>query len=539
MHYRHSKKTNRRNTRVSSPQNNRPGGPAISQTRNNRDLFSPDLSGNLSQLRTIFGPAADITFKEFCLGGQVPAGLIFLAGATNTRVIEESLLKSLLQPDILTATNTGTGAGLTEQLLQLSLPVTEIIPCPEVPKAVQAVLDGQALLLVQGMPNALVAETADWQGRQVGEPLAETVIRGPQEGFTETLTRNITLLRRKIKSPQLKVETLRLGRYSGTQLALLFIEGLTDPRLPAEARFRLGKIEIDGILDSGMLQEFLCDNPYTLFPTITPVERPDTVAAGLLEGRIAILVDGSPFALVVPTVLTDFLQSSEDYYACPIPASLLRLLRWVSFLLVLTLPALYVAITTFHQELVPTTLLISLAAQRETVPYPALVEVILMEITFEVLREAGIRLPRPAGQAVSIVGALVIGQAAVNAGLVSPAMVIIVSLTGITSFVIPHFNFSIAARTARFPMIFLGATLGLFGVVLGLTFLLVHLASLRSFGVPYLYPFGPLDLTGLKDAPVRFPWFMLTKRPRLAAENKTFRVSPGDRPAPPPPKNKP
>ncbi|MDF2723570.1 MAG: GerA spore germination protein, partial [Paenibacillus sp.] len=270
------------------------------------------------------------------------------------------------------------------------------------------------------------------------------------------------------------------------------------------------------------------------FPTIYNTERPDVIAAELLEGKVAILVDGTPFVLVVPALFISFMHSAEDYYQRADISSLLRILRFIGLFISLLAPSLYIAITTFHQEMLPTQLLIGLSSQREGVPFPAFVEAVMMEIVFEVLREAGLRMPRAVGQAVSIVGTLVIGQAAVEAGIVSAAMVIVVSITAISSFIFPAVNMSIAIRMMRFPLMGLAGSLGLFGVFLGIIALLLHMCSLRSFGVPYMTPFAPYIQDDLKDTIIRAPLWLMRKRPRLTSRQNPIRQKkqshPSDKP---------
>jgi spore germination protein KA len=276
-------------------------------------------------------------------------------------------------------------------------------------------------------------------------------------------------------------------------------------------------------LESGYIEELIQDETYTPFPTVYNTERPDVIAAGLLEGRVAILIDGTPFVLLVPALFGQFNQAAEDYYQRADIGTLLRLLRYLSFFIALLGPSLYIAITTFHQEMIPTPLLISLAAQREGVPFPAFIEALVMELTFEILREAGVRLPRAVGQAVSIVGALVIGQAAVEAGIISAAMVIVVSVTAIASFVFPSYNMAISVRILRFGLMGLAASFGLFGITLGLIAIVLHLCSLRSFGIPYMSPFAPFILADQKDMLFKVPLWGMFSRPRLISQKNVIR----------------
>jgi spore germination protein KA len=313
----------------------------------------------------------------------------------------------------------------------------------------------------------------------------------------------------------------------------MYIKGIANEDILGEVRRRLDGIRIDGILESGYIEDLIQDEVWTPFPTVYNSERPDVIAGGLLEGRVAILVEGTPFVLMVPVVLDSFLQSAEDYYQRYDFATFIRMLRFVSFLIALLFPSLYVAVVTYHQEVLPTSLMLNLAAQRENVPFPPIVEAFVMEVIFEILREAGLRMPKAVGNTISIVGALIIGQAAVEAGIVSSAMVIVVALTAITNFVIPSLSFAIAIRLLRFVFLVLAGTLGMYGIAVGLLMMVLHLASLRSFGIPYLKPFAPFAPSGLKDAVFRFPLWSMNRRPAFLSRDR-FRQGPNQKPDKPP-----
>ncbi len=282
---------------------------------------------------------------------------------------------------------------------------------------------------------------------------------------------------------------------------------------------------------SGGIEEFIEDNAFSIFPQIHKTERPDVVVSSLLEGKVAILEDGMPFALIAPITFWTSFQAAEDYYERFLYSTFIRLLRISLFILAGLLPSIFVAVTTFHPQLLPTNLLVSIAAAREGIPFPAVVETLLMEIVFEALREAGLHLPKPTGAAISIVGALVIGEAAVSAGIVSAPVVIVVGLTGISSFAIPRYNFAIAFRMLRFPILLLSGSLGLFGTVFGIVVILIHLVNLRSFGVPYFAPVAPQILGNLKDVLIRAPKWSLYSRPRCCRKDKK-RIPKGQRPRP-------
>lgn len=385
-----------------------------------------------------------------------------------------------------------------------------------------AILTGDTVILAEGYSYGFIANTKHWEDRGVQEPSVQTVVRGAREAFSENLRTNTALVRRRINNRKLWLETKQIGKMTQTKVAIMYIKGVVDETVVAEVHERLDRISIDGILESGNIEELIQDETFTPFPTIYNTERPDSVAAGLLEGRVAILVDGTPMVLLVPAIFVEFFQSPEDYYQRA-DFGILRILRLISFFIALLAPSVYVAVTTFHQEMLQTNLIMSIAAQREGVPFPAALEALLMEFTFEILREAGVRMPRAVGSAISIVGALVLGEAAVQAGLVSPATVIVVSITAIASFVFPSFSMSIPIRILRFGLIGLAASFGVVGIFVGLIALCLHLCNLRSFGVPYMSPLAPMNLADQKDAIFRLPIWMLHTRPHFLRQKNSVR----------------
>lgn len=346
---------------------------------------------------------------------------------------------------------------------------------------------------------------SEWEGRAVTIPETEPVTRGPREAFVETLRVNKALIRRKIKSPALKIEDFRLGTVSDTDIALVYIKGIADEKLVDEVKNRLRKIKIDAVLESGYIEEMIEDNPWSPFPTVNHTERPDRVAAMLLEGRVAILVDGSPVALTVPNLFIEYLHTPDDYYERFLFATAVRLIRFFSLIVSFILPSLYAAVLGFHHELLPTAFLLSVTAQREVLPFPLLLEVFVAEVILEVLREAGNRLPRFTAQTVSIVGALVLGGIAVQAGLISATTVIVVVFAGIASLAIAN-SANLAFRLLRFVLLILSGTLGLIGLTSGVAIITIHMCTLRSFGVPYLSPLTPFIGSELGDTFIRAPW---------------------------------
>lgn len=480
--------------------------------------IDPDLPKNLTFIKHSLGESTDIVIRKFKIGEKrtVKIAVVYTDGLVNEHTVHESLLETLMSDIRQTRlSQQASEKGMYYTIRDHVLTAGEMDELDTLDDILHHVLSGDTVIFLEGETKALCVSTRGWQDRGVEEPSTQAVVRGPKDGFTETLRTNTALLRRKIKDPNLWISTQSIGKKTKTDVAVAYMNGIANDKVVKEVHKRLNQIDIDSILDSGYIEELIQDETYTPFPTVYNSERPDSIAAGLLEGRIAIIVDGSPFVLLVPALFMQFFQSPEDYYQRSDFSTLIRMIRFLSFFLALLTPSVYVALTTYHQEMIPTSLLINLSSQREGVPFPGLVEALIMEVTFEILREAGVRLPKAVGSAISIVGALVLGQAAVEAGLVSSAMIIVVSLTAISSFVSPSFNFAISIRMLRFLFMFLAATFGLFGILLGLIALALHLASLRSFGVPYLSPIAPYITSDQKDTILRFPRWGLLSRQRL------------------------
>ncbi|KPV55761.1 spore gernimation protein KA [Paenibacillus sp. A3] len=482
--------------------------------------LSPDLELNLEHIRSTTGNSPDLIIRTIRIGasGTTKAAVIHTDGLTDKEIITrflESFLLHARDPALFRDLNGAEGLWTPLQMLEdFTLTLSSVTEIEHFHVLFDNLLSGNMIILIDGYGKGLSADTKGWEDRGVQEASVQSVVRGPRESFSECLGTNIALIRRKIKDPKLWVETRSIGRLTKTNVALVYIKGIANDSMVEEVRSRLERIDIDGIFESGNIEELIQEKTNTPFPTLYNTERPDSVAANLLEGRVAIVVDGTPFVLIVPVVFAQFFQSPEDYYHRS-DYGIIRILRYISLMLALLAPALFISITTFHQEMLPTTLMTSIATQREKVPFPAAIEAFLMEFTFELLREAGIRMPRAIGPAISIVGALVLGEASVRAGLVSPAMVIVVSITAIASFAFPSFAMSIPIRILRFALMGLSASFGLFGVFIGLIALNLHLCSLRSFGVPYMAPFAPYIPSDKKDAIFRFPLSAMRRRPVL------------------------
>lgn len=477
--------------------------------------LTQSLTANLEQVKRAIRTADDLVVREIRLGpnGQLRAAVLFIEGLVKTTTVDDSVIGSLMG-----SSRAGQGAGSGEEfsvdrIKEGMLAVSEVEEASTTAEVLDGLLNGKTAVLIDGQTKGLLAATVGWKIRPVEEVKVESSVRGSREAFNEDLTSNVAAVRRRIRHPRLQVERMHIGSISRTGVAILYIEGIARPEVLQDVRGRLGKIQIDGILESGYIEEFIEDNRWSPFPQIEHTERPDKVAVGLLEGRVAIATDGTPSVLLVPTGLFQFLQATEDYYERYPFAMTVRFLRLSAMMAALFFPSLYVAVITYHQEMIPLNLALRFAASREGAPLPAFFEALLMELAFELLREAGVRLPRPVGQAISIVGGLVIGDAAVRAGLVGPPMVVVVAATGIASFAVPAFNLALSFRLLRFGIMTAGAVAGLPGITLAGLAIIYHLASLRSFGVPYLAPVAPGHARQWKDLFVRAPWWAQHRRP--------------------------
>lgn len=444
-------------------------------------------------LRQLFDACFDITFRSFKTPEGLATLIVYITGITDANKINNDLFRPDTHEwkDLFTDIHLSSVAtsSVTHSILETA----------------DRLLQGHAAVFVEGHSRCVLLDLKAKEGRSIEEPAFEQTIRGPRDSFTEQVEVNASLIRKRLQSTRLKLEAFTVGSLSRTKTIVVYLDGLVDEKVLCQVKERIGQISTDAILDSGYMEEMIEDVSFTPFPQIQNTERPDIVAANLLEGKVVLLIDGTPDALIVPMTFWATFQSAEDYYERFIFSTLIRWTRLFLFIVSLYLPSLFVAITTFHSQLMPTNFLFSLTSAREGVPFPSVIEALLMEFMFEGLREAGIRLPKATGSAVSIVGALVIGQAAVQAGIVSAPMVIVVSMTGIASFAIPRYNMSVAFRILRFPMLLLSGMFGLYGVAIGTISLLIHLCRLESFGVPYLSPVSPLRFRQLNDVFVRSP----------------------------------
>lgn len=479
------------------------------------------LNQDMEWLKQHYVRCSDLIYRHITIGGHQhrQAAVFYFDGMTDSGVVHDNILRPLLLDAEIAEIDAETEENFRnffEYLKERLLPAGEITVADDLKQGAQAIMNGDVLLIIDGCRQAIVIDAKGFPQRPVGKAENEVVLRGPQEAFTEAMRINTALIRRHLRTNQLKLEEKTLGRYTRTQVAIVYLDGVANENIIAEVHRRLDNIkEVDSILDSSCIEQYIEDSPFSVFPQMQYTERPDKVAASLLEGRVALVVDGSPDVILLPLMFVQLLQSPEDYYTRLAPGTFMRWIRYMGLLIAILFPSLYVAVTSYHPEMLPLNLLLSIAAAREGVPFPAFVEALIMELCFELLREASIRLPGAIGNTIGIVGALVIGDAAVSAHLVAPQMVIVVAITAIGSFTVPSMEASYPIRLLRFPLMLLAAGFGLYGVALGVMAILLHLVHLRSFGFPYLEPLAPLKLNEMRDVLIRAPRWQMMVRPQF------------------------
>lgn len=390
-------------------------------------------------------------------------------------------------------------------------------------KMTSSILHGSSMLFIEGKKEAYALDTKGWPQRPIEDPEMESSLKGAHQGFVETGGQNIALIRRYIPNRELKIKRLVVGSRGETIISILYLEDVTNEQFLQRLIERIEQIDIDVIINTGELEELIEDSPFSLFPQFLTTERPDAAASQILQGRCVIVVDRSPSALVAPATFMSFFQTVDDYSTRWSIATFIRFLRIFAFFVAAFLPAFYIAVVSYHFEIIPLRLLLTLGESRGKVPFPPFVEAILMEVTLEMLREAGVRLPAPVGQTVGIVGGIVIGQAVVQAGLISDIMVIVVAFTAIASFIIPNYDMVAAVRIIRFMLMALSAMFGFVGLVVGLMVMIAHLLQLQSLGMPYGSPLSPVRFSDWKDTITRLPLWLMNKRPVSTAAKQSIR----------------
>lgn len=469
--------------------------------------FTTDLDENIAMMKRLFVHDDTFICREVRGQSALRAALFFFDGMVNSQAINESIVKPI---------SLWTGNSL--QMPDVIREVLQIDDCPfdlKTDQLLAAFLYGDTIVLVDGDSRPAVVNTKGFAKRGPDEPDNEKVLRGPREGFTEAFMGNLALIRRRLRTPNLCFEFSGIGSVTHTTVSLCYIQGIADEAVLETVRQRLQDIPLDSILDANYLGEIIRDNRFSPFPTVGVTERPDIVAAKLLEGRVAIVVDGTPVVLTAPHILQETFQANDDYYISFLYTNLTRWLRVLGFVLTLTLPAIYVALLTWQQEMLPTRLLFSISAARQGVPFSTFAEAVGTLAVFEILKEAGTRTPDTIGQALSIVGGLVLGQSAVDARFVSAPMVIIIAFSGVTALIVPKLR--TATLLLRFFLLVCAALLGLYGVLFGGCLILAHLCRLSSFGVPYLTNVLAAEKHSRRDVLLRFPWFAMKPEHRFLA----------------------
>ncbi|HHV29142.1 spore germination protein [Acetivibrio mesophilus] len=480
---------------------------------------SKDITENIDYLKKRFSipTNGDIVLREFDIlvkDKTISACLIFYDGMVNGMLINLNILQPLMLLSNLDIKDKGTeNKNISEYIHKNLVTHNQVKVSREFDEIIDEINFGGCGVFVDGIDIAYACDVKGWQHRSVDRPNNEIVIRGPQESFNEVLRVNTALIRKILKDEDLVAESVSIGERSKTPCSMLYIKDIANDSLVNEVRRRLENIKTDYIFDTGELEQYIEDNTIMPTPQIIATERPDRVASMLTEGKVAVIMSGSPFALVMPTTNNDFLQSAEDAYVRFPYANLLRVMRVIAIFMSLLLPGLYVAITNFHHEMIPTDLLFAIEASRERVPFPSVVEIIIMEFAFELIREAGLRVPSPIGPTLGIIGALILGQAAVAANIVSPILIIVVAVTGIGSFAIPNFSLGFSFRILRFVYVFLAAIAGFLGITFGLFVQSIYLCNAKSFGVPFMAPFGPKTNSGYEDQFFRAPIWKQENRP--------------------------
>ena len=483
--------------------------------------FSTNLKENEKMIKDCLGDSPDVRITRFKIKisnkDEIGALLIDIDGLVDEEAKRNNVLKPLIEPpkDERKITDL--------EYIQSRLPLKEIILEENFHSAINHVLQAKALLLIEGNSRGMILSVEGYEIRSIAEPETEQRVRGPREGFIEAMSVNLSLIRRRITHPYLRFETIQIGELNERNVTIAYVKDIAEPKLIKLVKERLEQIKVDSIHNSGEIEQLIEDHPYSIFSTVGNTERPDLAATVLMEGRVLILIDGDPTALYVPSIFVENIKNIEDYSSRPYYSSFIRIIRFLAFFVSIALPALYISAVNFNKALIPSDMIVPLTIARESVPFPLVLEVIIMIVMFEVIREAGVRLPKQVGTAISIVGPLILGEVAVSSSLVGAPTVIIVSISFIASFVIT----SIADVTAILRiLIFLAASMfGSYGLVVSLLALLTHMISLTSLGVPYMAPFAPLHFRDWKDSLVRFPTKLLKYRPKSIPNQRPKKVS--------------
>ncbi|UWV46637.1 spore germination protein [Acetivibrio thermocellus] len=471
------------------------------------------LDNKITVLKNYMSNSKDIKDRRFKVGGKnVNTAILFIDNLVDEFMVQDHVIKPIMTNSFEWPQDTGPDAML-EIIKDYMLYGDIVEEVCTIEKMSLGVLDGETLLLVEGSDKGLLINTQNLPKRSIQEPQTEPAVKGPNEGFVESFKDNLALIRKRLKNPNLCVEITNIGKQTNNNAALIYIKGIANDRIVNEVKNKLKSVKNYDVISCEQLMQLVCERAFSIFPLMQWTERPDKAVSSLLEGKVGVIFDNSRGMLIAPVTLTSLMQSPDDYYEKWFIGTVITVIRYISLLITIFLPAVYISITSFHPGMLPTTLLISITGARLGVPLPAFLEALIMVVTLEILQEAGIRLPKVVGQTVSIVGGLVIGQVAVQAGLISPIMVIIISLTAIASFAIPSYSLSLASRVLRVIFMILAAVLGAFGISMGVLYLLGYLCSLKSFGIGFMEPLTPYRFKDWKDSIIVLPKSLLKGRP--------------------------
>lgn len=484
---------------------------------------SSSLDENITYLKQRFDRCTDVVQKKMMLAkSSYPVYVVYMDSMIDRDIVEGFILKSLMfQLDEIPKNDPMT------YIQDCGVLSADVKMMTDMETIITEVLSGNTAVFGEGTDQVLIIDGKGFPNRGVQSAENEVTVRGPKDSFTESIRANTVLIRRRIRDTRLKSEQIQVGVRTKTDIAIMYMDDLVKKEVLEGIKQELKHFLVDSILDSGSLEQFIEKKWYSPFPQFQLTERPDKTAASIMEGRIAVVVDNTPMVLLLPTTLNCFFQAADDYYNRWGIVCFTRFLRYVAAFIAMALPGAYIAAATYHPEIFPTSLALSLTASRQGVPFSLTIEIVLMELAFELLREAGIRLPGPMGGALGIVGGLIIGQAAVEANIVSPVVVIVVALTALASFTIPNEAFASAFRLIKFMLIIFSAFFGILGFSLGILVVLIHLSGLQSFGVPYLLPYGASGLNpdeDFKDSIIRYPLFSMEKRPLFTVDGARLRM---------------
>ncbi|WPC42463.1 spore germination protein [Clostridium sp. JS66] len=476
------------------------------------------LQQNLDNIKNLMGNGMELVTKSFVIGNKNPveASIIYVNGLVNKDMIDKDILSPLMlhvQEDLSNIPQ------IEEYVCKKYIIMSNTQLETDINKAVDAIKRGKTSVLIEGHSSFIIIDTTGGNFRSITDPMNETSVRGPRDSFIESLETNVSIIRRRLKDRNLKTEKVIIGVRSQTDLVIMYIDDIVDKNLLKKIKDRISVIDVDGVTANSIVEQLIEEHPYSIFPQSFATERPDIVQSNLLEGRIAVLMDGSPFAMTVPSLFGDFFQTVEDYYHRTLVASFVRIIKYIAGFIVITLSSVYVTLIKFNSELIPLTFIQSIIESRKGIALTPFMSILSMNLVIEFLREGGLRLPSKIGQTISVVGGIIIGDAAIKAKIVSSLTLLVVGITTVASFLIPNYEMSLSIRLLNYPMLILANWLGALGIAIGWFFLIAYLCSLDSYGVPY-FSFHKSDL---KDILIRAPIWKMNKRPEAIPNNNPVR----------------